>query len=59
MPTYKLMQSITHALSLMLGSAGVFCLWASFQVPHFAMDAILLLTAASALALLPSMGKKK
>ena len=36
-------------MSTMLGSSGVFALWASFYVPHLGLYAVLLLGSATAL----------
>ena len=46
-----LIRSATVALSLAFGGSGIFCLWASFYVPHLAYDAILFLGVATALTL--------
>ncbi len=53
------MRLVSRAVSVSLGSFGVFCLWASFYTPHFGLEAFLLLSMATAmtLALAPARAK--
>ncbi len=57
MMNYALMRMVSQALSLLFGSTGVFCLWASFYAPRFGLEAILLLLVATAITLAPTRAK--
>ncbi len=57
MMSYAFMHMVSQALSLLFGSTGVFCLWASFYAPRFGVEAILLLVTATAIALAPAWNK--
>ncbi len=46
-----LMRVASQTLSMLFGSTGIFCVWASFHNPHAAVHAIFCLAAATALTL--------
>ncbi len=53
------MRLVSRAVSVSLGSFGVFCLWASFYRPHFGLEAFLLLSMATAMTLVLAPARAK
>lgn len=47
----QVMRLVGTALSLVLGSSGIFMVWASFYVPNCGLLAVLFISAATAIAL--------